>query len=296
MGNASRNIRGESQKAIVNLLQDLGRRHNLWEVWQDFVTMGAISIANAVGGAYRDEREKMYLERAARYTESELNSFVTMFTEMVACMDHDADQDFLGQLFMSLDLGNNWKGQFFTPYDICRLMAAMMDMDRAKSEIAEKGWIGVSDPACGAGALLLAFANECCAPGKDINYQTSVLFVAQDVDFLAGCMCYIQLSLMGCAGYVVIDDTLANPSVSYDRRGLLPKIGPQVWFTPMYYSSIWTGRQMIARMQLLESSPAEPEQVPKPEPAKPEKETMEPKTIAPKHGYRETEFGQLTLF
>lgn len=44
----------------------------------------------------------------------------------------------------------------------------------------------MSDPACGAGALLLAFANEC--KRNHINYQTSVFFVAQDIDFLAGCM------------------------------------------------------------------------------------------------------------
>ena len=60
----------------------------------------------------------------------------------------------------------------------------------------KQGWISVSDPACGAGALLIAFANECRR--QHINYQTSVLFVAQDIDFLAGCMCYIQLSLLGC--------------------------------------------------------------------------------------------------
>src|SRR5699024_11833427 len=69
-----------------------------------------------------------------------------------------------------------------------------------------------ADPACGAGALLVAFANECLR--QKVNYQTSVLFVAQDIDFTVGLMCYIQLSLLGCAGYVVIGDTLVRPSTA----------------------------------------------------------------------------------
>jgi len=54
----------------------------------------------------------------------------------------------------------------------------------------------VNDPACGAGALLIAFANELRRPGRDINYQTSVLFVAQDIDMIVGCMCYMAYPLL----------------------------------------------------------------------------------------------------
>ena len=106
-----------------------------------------------------------------------------------------------------------------------------------------------TDPACGAGALLIAFANECRR--KSINYQTSVLFVAQDIDFLAGCMCYIQLSLMGCAGYVVIDDSIKNPALCYDKNGLIPKDESNVWYTPMYFRDIWELRGLFAQQNLM---------------------------------------------
>lgn len=49
------------------------------------------------------------------------------------------------------------------------------------ARIEKQGWVSVNDPSCGAGALLLAFANECRR--QHINYQTSVLFVAQDHRF-----------------------------------------------------------------------------------------------------------------
>ena len=38
-----------------------------------------------------------------------------MLAEVVADLEHNPDQDFLGELFMALDLGNEWAGQFFTP-------------------------------------------------------------------------------------------------------------------------------------------------------------------------------------
>ena len=72
-----------------------------------------------------------------------------------------------------------------------------------------------------------------------MDYQRNVLFVAQDIDFVTGCMCYIQLSLLGCAGYVVVGDTIVNPSTALDERGLIPVDGENVWYTPMYFEDTW---------------------------------------------------------
>jgi hypothetical protein len=33
--------------------------------------------------------------------------------------------DCLGQLFMALELGDHWKGQYFTPYEVAYLMAEL---------------------------------------------------------------------------------------------------------------------------------------------------------------------------
>lgn len=244
-------LRDQSQKSVVKLIDSLCGRYSRWEVWQDFIIMSAISISNVVDGSHRDSREKQYLDRAAKYSEKELETFAQMLAEVTNAMEQNPDQDFLGELFMALDLGNEWKGQFFTPYDVCRLMASMTYNNDLKQKIAQKGWVSVSDPACGAGALLIAFANDCRRPGHEINYQTSVLFVAQDVDLLAGCMCYIQLSLMGCPGYVVIDDTLSRPSTSIDARGLIPHDGPNIWYTPMYFRTEWHWRRIWAMANLM---------------------------------------------
>lgn len=209
--------------------------------------MSAISISNIIQGPHREQREKMYLDRARRYTCDQLKCFAQMFSEVVSEMERDPEQDVLGELFMILGLGNEWKGQFFTPYDVCRMMATMNLGLETKKQIENQGWISVCDPACGAGALLIAFANEC--KKHQINYQTSVLFVAQDIDFLAGCMCYIQLSLLGCPGYIVIDDSIVRPALSHDGHGLIPVDAPNVWYTPMYFREVWQWRRVFAQTE-----------------------------------------------
>ncbi|MCC2817230.1 SAM-dependent methyltransferase [Lachnoclostridium pacaense] len=88
--------------------------------------------------------------------------------------------------------------------------------------------MSVSDPACGAGALLIAFANSAREHG--FNYQEKVLFVAQDIDATAAKMCYIQLSLLGCSACVIIGDSLVKPGFHPDN---------EVYYTPMYYLNAW---------------------------------------------------------
>lgn len=249
MGKIINRTSAKGKENIIKRMETLAGRHSLWEIWQDFVVMSAISIANAISGPYREDREATFLSHAGKYSSEEMVVFAQMLGELTEELEHSPEQDCLGSLFMELGLGSHWHGQFFTPYSVCQAMTEMTYDQNIKIEIGRKGFIAVSDPACGAGALLIAFANK-CRQDHDVNYQTSVLFVAQDIDRMAGYMCYIQLSLLGCPGYVVIGDTLSSPLTSYDKRGLFPRGGPNIWYTPMYYRGIWHGRREAARMDL----------------------------------------------
>ena len=55
------------------------------------------------------------------------------FAIVVEALERNPDQDFLGRLYMSLELGNHWKGQFFTPYDVCRCMAEITIQDNIQN-------------------------------------------------------------------------------------------------------------------------------------------------------------------
>lgn len=294
----ARHLRDGRQKNLVRLFNEACYRNNRWSVWADFVVMAAISISNTVDQSHAESREKMYLNLAEKYNKHELECFTMMFAEIVTGIDENPDQDFLGELYMALELGNDHSGQFFTPYSVCRAMAAMSFDGGLEKKISEQGWVSVNDPACGAGALLLAFANECRRPGRDINYQTSVLFVAQDIDMIVGCMCYIQLSLLGCPGYVVMANTLTNPGTSIDSRGLIPVPGEHIWYTPFYFRDVWHHRRLAFQMDLfLRSMPATQEVTSLPEAEHKEEVKIEIK-LEPEQPVplNETKRGQLSFF
>ena len=298
MSKQVRMVRGERQREMVKLFDGLCDRHNRWQVWSDFITMSAIAISNRVDLAHAEEREKTYMTLAKKYNEKEMSVFPSMLALMVDALDENPDQDFLGDMFMCLELSNAHNGQFFTPYDVCRCMAKMTAPD-LKTEIEEKGFISVNDCACGAGALLIAFAEECRM--QKVNYQTSILFTAQDIDYTAGLMCYLQLSLIGAPGYVKIGNTITDPSTSYDQKGLFPVDKGDIWYTPLYFLDVWDHRRRWAMLNIAIHSMASLGAMETPTDGSPLELPAPPETIeepAPiiQPVYAETATGQLTLF
>lgn len=249
MKSTARTVRDTHQKAFAKIFDSLVGRYSRWQIWQDFVVMSACSVSCMVDKSHAEKREEMYRQIAGKYQDDELQAFSHMLAEVVIGMERNPNQDFLGELYMNLELGNSQAGQFFTPYDVCRLMASVTMGVDLKEQIERHGWVAVNDCACGAGATLLAAANEFRSQG--INYQTRVLFVAQDVDCIVGLMCYLQLSLIGAAGYVEITNTLTNPTVTVGKGALIPRTGPNVWYTPMYFREEWHFRRVWEQVDML---------------------------------------------
>ena len=217
------------KKEFCTLMDKFAFRYSRWQVWNDFLGLSAISLANVVPTAEKEEREKTYHAILSGYREEEKEIFPQMLNLVVLALSDNPEQDFLGSLYHYLNLQLEQKGQFFTPYHICEFMSELQFAGDEKAEkLEEKGYISVNDPACGAGAMLIAFANVARKHG--INYQKQVLFVAQDIDRTAAMMCYIQMSLLGCPAIVVIGDSLAKP---------FPHPDNEVWCTLFYYLNQW---------------------------------------------------------
>lgn len=89
MGNALRHVRGESQKNIVRFIEGLSGKYSRWDIWQDFIIMSAIAIANTMGGPQAKAREEMYRSRAEKYSAKELEVFADMLLEVVAELERD---------------------------------------------------------------------------------------------------------------------------------------------------------------------------------------------------------------
>ena len=232
----------ERQREFVKLFSGFSGKYSRYTVWQDFVWMAACAISNAVDHRYAEQRETRYMEIVKKYSDQEADIFPTLFGLVVSGMEEDPDQDFLGELYMTLELGNSHAGQFFTPYDVCVAMTKVtMEENNVRAFIDKQGYISINDPACGAGATLVSAANTLRSMG--INYQQCALFIGQDIDYTVGLMCYIQLSLLGCAGYVRIGNTLTNPMTGNALFGNAKE--DNIWYTPMFFADRWATLRAI---------------------------------------------------
>lgn len=217
------------KKEFCALMDRFAFRYSKWQIWNDFLSLSVISLANVMPVPEKEEREKLYLSIIGSYQKEDQEVFPKMLELVVLALEENPEQDFLGSLYHHLGLHQEQKGQFFTPYHICHFMSELQFAgDEKEEQLKEKGYISVNDPACGAGAMLIAFANV--AKKHGINYQKQVLFVAQDIDRTAAMMCYIQLSLLGCPAIVIIGDSLANPFLHPDN---------EAWYTPFFYLNQW---------------------------------------------------------
>ena len=190
-----------------------------------------------------ENREKEYAECIKRLGGVEKPA--QLFAILVEELEAKPDQDFLGELYMTLELGNHWKGQFFTPYNICQLMSEMT-MGNCQKAIEKDGWISICDPCIGGGAMMIAAVHT--LRHQNVYYHNHVLFVGQDIDRVVGMMAYIQLSLLGCPGYIVIANTMTNPIVG---SPLMPieKEGQEFWYTPLYFSEVWHFRRAFSLLK-----------------------------------------------
>lgn len=235
-----------TEKDFLDIFKQLCYSRNSWQVWADVITAIACSISNATDRtpARFESREKEYAECIKRLGGVEKPA--QLFAIIVKEMEINPDQDFLGALYMKLELGNHWKGQFFTPYNVSRMIAEM-SIGNAQKEIDNKGWIAICDPCIGGGAMLIAAANT--MRRQKIYYHDHVLFVGQDVDRVVGLMAYIQLSLLGCPGYIVIGNSLTRPIIG---NPLMPveQEEQEFWYTTFYNSQVWAGRRLLYSLGL----------------------------------------------
>ena len=225
------------QKSFVKAFQKLTDRYPAWAVWSDFIAMFAIALSNVFDRAYYETREAQFRKTIERYNQMEQTVFPELWAIVADAFENNPEQDFLGSVYMELGLGNHWIGQFFTPYDVCACMAKITVTD-AVEHVKKHGVVMLNDCACGAGVTLIAGVHEIRRQLSEAGYiwQNHILVSAQDIDYTTGLMCYIQLSLLGVAGFIKIGNTITDPMREGDNK-------ENYWYTPMYFSDVWVMRR-----------------------------------------------------
>ena len=207
---------------FVRSFNRIASHRHRYEVFRDFVTMAAISMHNAIhrNAAFEDE----YLKIVKRYESDQVTEFCVLLAKLVVLLDTEP-QDVLGPLYMELELGNTNTGQFFTPHEISELMARLTYGEELR--ILSRPFITLSEPACGAGGMVLAFVKVMISHGHDPAQRLWVQ--CQDVDRTAALMCYLQLALWNVPAVVIVGNTL-----SMEVR--------EVFYTPAHYLGLWEYR------------------------------------------------------
>ena len=114
-------------------------------------------------------------------------------------------EDILGGHYMEFALSSKaqqWHGEFHTPKPICDLIAKMTLGD-VESPPAD-GVITVCEPACGAGAMILSFAQACTQEDRRRLRVTAI-----DINRTACDMAFINTTLWGVPTRIIHGNTLS---------------------------------------------------------------------------------------
>lgn len=206
----------DARRRFVSVFRDTARNLRRWEVFSDFITLAASELDMA--RIRTPENIEHSREICAKYSESDISNMHELFGLMICALEAKF-HDFLGAIFMELELGDDRNGQYFTPYNVQSLLARLL-MPDVDETIRREGFVTVSDPASGAAGMIVAYAEYLLEAGYNPSEQMFGSCI--DIDPIAADMAFIQLSLLGIPAEVVTGNAL---TMQLNR----------VRYTPVYY-------------------------------------------------------------
>ena len=177
------------------LLYNLFQTHDAYKVVSGFASLTACALA------YKT-REAEYLEEAKHWKKEEMEVFAQALDLMIEEMQAKPFTDILGPFYTDAALSHKsqqWGGVYHTPPEICELMTAMVVGAPPSS-----GPITLCEPACGGGAMILAFAKT--LPKEDVR---RLRVTAIDISKVACDMTYINTTLWGIPAEVIHGNSLS---------------------------------------------------------------------------------------
>jgi hypothetical protein len=200
---ASKKTTPSDFRRVLDTLVRGGHDHR--RIFDAFVRFAACALACQT-------REAEYLEEAKRWKPEEMKLFSEAFAALVNEMGDEPFQDVLGVHYMDWALsakGAQHGGEFHTPPALCEAIALMtFSVETVEAAVADHGVCTISEPACGAGAMVLAAAKVLADAGRgDLIRKLRVQTI--DVNRTACDMCYVNLTLWGIPCEVVHGNALS---------------------------------------------------------------------------------------
>lgn len=170
-------------------------KHEPSRLFEDYLDLVLCCVAN-------QQREAHYLQVAKRYSREELNTIAQLWAYHLLIHEHQTAgggwYDMLGDIYM--DMAGRSKtsrmGQFFTPAELCTMMARMTTDEDGDCEGKN-----AMDPCCGSGRMLLAMHSLKPKMGP---------FVGADLDGICVKMTALNFWLHGIRGEVAHMNSLSR--------------------------------------------------------------------------------------
>ena len=208
------------REEFIKEIEKLSGRYSPLQVFQDACRMMALAIHSALlcfDPAAKERAEREYYELVEKHGKENEAAFAQLFSAVAQKLEVTRT-DFLGGVMESMGANNKHTAQFLTPVDVSRMMGRMT-FERAEKPVPGE-IVKLSDPCCGAGVLLIEGANAFIDAG---GRQGDILIRAEDLDYNAFNIAFVQLSLLGFPAIVTRMDSLSRDVFE----------GP--WYTPGYF-------------------------------------------------------------
>ena len=194
---------------IMKDFQNAATTCSTGKLFEDTVACGAIAISNAVDFTKYDEREERYKQIMSGYRAEEQQKLPALFAKVLALLssvvyDNGAFNDYLGEIFMRLNIASDKAGQVFTPFHVAELMARATVGENTKT--VQNEILTICDPCCGSGVMSLAALDV--LQRKGVNYARDVFIECSDIDIRCVYMTYLQLSLAGAPAIIKHQNTV----------------------------------------------------------------------------------------
>lgn len=192
-------VRKSRPSDFRKILESISHRHDTRAVFDGFTRLAACALAVQT-------REPEYLEEAKRWEKADLDCFAKALASLVLEMEAKPFEDVLGGYYTDFALpsrGQQWNGEFHTPKKVCDVIARMLV--GGGEAFPSEGPITVCEPACGAGAMILSFA-EACPP----EIRRHLRVTAIDINRTACDMTFINTTLWGIPTRVIHGNTLSG--------------------------------------------------------------------------------------
>lgn len=192
---------------LIEELRRLGQTQGINTVFTTFLEITATCLSAETDPSTAKARQARYHELIEGMEPETVNAYAKMCALLYLAVRENWDEprDILGAVYHELNLNNAWNGQYFTPDDVCRMMA-MLTLGEDKLDSANQELLTINEPACGSGAIVIGAV--WAMKKSEFDYRQKSFIFAQDIDIRCVWMAYIQFALYEIPAVVIHGNTL----------------------------------------------------------------------------------------